>query len=392
MLLSFALIFLSGMSAGALAKKIKLPPLVGMILAGMLTGPYCLNVLDPKVLDISAELRRVALVIILSRAGLALSTADLKKAGRPALMMCAVPATCEMIGVILAAPPLLGISRLEAALTGAVLAAVSPAVVVPRMLRLMDEGYGTDKQIPQMILAGASADDVYVIVMFYSFLSMLSGGGASISDFAGIPVSIVPGALAGIVCGLGLAALFGRFHMRDTVKVIIMLSISFILLAVEDHSVTVKISGLIGIMTMGMTVLYKNKPLAARLSAKYNKLWVAGEIILFVLVGAAADPSAITASGAEMIAVLLIAMVFRMAGVFICMLGTRLNGKERLFCCLAYTPKATVQAAIGAVPLSMGLACGQTVLSAAVLAIVITAPFGAFMIDSAYKKLLKKGI
>lgn len=391
MLLSFALIFLIGMTAGQLFKAIKLPPLVGMILTGIITGPYCLGLIDGKLLDISGELRQVALVIILTRAGLSLNAADLKKAGRPALLMCAVPATCEIIGTVIAAPLLLGVSVTEAALIGSVLAAVSPAVVVPRMIKILDEGYGTDKQIPQMILAGASADDVYVIVMFTSFAAMLSGGKAGIGDFVQIPTSILLGAAAGILTGIGLSLLFAKIHMRDTVKVIVMLSVSFILLAVQDLSEElIRISGLIAIMTMGMTLLYKNKTAAARLSAKYNKLWTGGEIVLFVLVGAAVDPAGITEFGAGAVIVLLIAMVFRMAGVFLSMLGTRLDMKERLFCMLAYTPKATVQAAIGAIPLSMGLECGKLVLSAAVLAIIITAPFGAFMIDLTYKKLLNK--
>lgn len=391
MLTSIALIFLVGMFSGWLFKRIRLPPLLGMIITGILLGPYALNLIDGTIIGISAELRQIALVIILTRAGLSLDIKELKKAGRPALLMCFVPATFEIIGTVIFAPMLFGIPYMEAALIGTVIAAVSPAVVVPKMLKVMEEGYGTDKQIPQIILAGASADDVYVIVLFTSFAAILSGGNASVTDFVQIPTSILLGVLAGIAVGLALNFYFRRIHIRDSAKLIILMSLSFLLLALQDFSADyVRVSGLIAIMTLGMTILAKYPVLAKRLSQKYNKLWVAAEIVLFVLVGAAVNIGGVAEYGLSALLLLLAAMAFRMTGVFVSLLKTKLSMKERLFCMFAYTPKATVQAAIGAIPLAMGLDCGGLVLSVAVLAILVTAPFGAFMIELTYKKLLNR--
>lgn len=391
MLISIAVIFLAGMFLGWLSQKLSLPSLVGMILTGIVIGPYVLGLIDDSLLAIAPDLRRIALVIILTRAGLSLDIGKLMKAGRPSLLMCFVPATFEIAGTILFAPMLFGISYPEAALVGTVLAAVSPAVVVPRMIKLIEEGYGTDKQIPQIIVGGASADDVYVIVLFTSFLALVSGENVSAADFIQIPTSILIGAAVGSIAGMVLVFFFSKIHMRDTAKVIVILSISFLLLALEDISEEyVKISGLIAIMALGMTVFVKRRELALRLSAKYNKLWIGAEILLFVFVGAAVDIKSIFSYGTSVFLLLIAAMFFRMAGVFVSLLGTNLNRKERFFCMLAYTPKATVQAAIGAIPLSMGVECGGLVLSAAVLAILVTAPFGAFMIDLTYKKWLVK--
>lgn len=391
MLVSIAVIFLAGMFLGWLSRKIRLPSLVGMILTGIIIGPYVLGLIDSSLLAIAPDLRRMALVIILTRAGLSLDINELRKAGRPALLMCFVPASFEIIGTVIFAPMLFGISYLEAALVGTVLAAVSPAVVVPRMIKLIDEGYGTDKQIPQIIVGGASADDVYVIVMFTSFLALLSGDDSSSSDFLQIPSSIIIGAAIGFIAGIALLFFFGKTHIRDSAKVIVIISVSFLLLGLEDISENyIRISGLIAIMALGMTIFVKRRELAQRLSAKYNKLWIGAEILLFVFVGAATDIKSMFSYGFAAILLLIAAMIFRMAGVFVSLLGTKLNKKERLFCMLAYTPKATVQAAIGAIPLTMGLECGGLVLSAAVLAILITAPFGAFMIDLTYKKWLVK--
>lgn len=391
MLTGLAVIFLSGLIFGWASKKLRLPALIGMIAAGIIAGPYALNIIDGAVLDISPQLRQLALVIILTRAGLSLDVNELKKAGRPALLLCFVPATLEIAATMIFAPMIFGISYIEAALVGTVIAAVSPAVVVPAMLKIMDEGYGCNKQIPQMILAGASADDVYVIVLFTAFSAILAGGEASAMDFVQIPTSIILGIALGIGVGILLNLFFTRVHIRDSVKVIIMLSLSFLMITLQDFSEDyVRVSGLIAIMALGMTVFNKNKPLAKRLSAKYNKLWTAAEIILFVLVGAAADITAIGAYGLCTVLLLVVAMLFRMAGVYVSMIKTKLSHKERLFCMLAYTPKATVQAAIGAIPLSMGLSCGGLVLSVAVLAILICAPFGAFMIELTYKRLLSK--
>lgn len=346
-----------------------------MLLTGILLGPYVLNLLDSSILGISADLRQIALIIILTRAGLNLDLEDLKKVGRPAALLCFVPAAFEIAGMLLLAPRLLGISLLEAAVMGTVVAAVSPAVVVPGMLKLMEEGYGTKKSIPQMIMAGASVDDVFVIVLFTSFTGLAGGGGISAWDFVRIPVSILLGLAGGILCGILLAVFFRKVHMRDSVKVIIILSLSFLLVTLE-HALTgiVGFSGLLAVMSMGIALQKGRKEAAVRLSAKYSKLWVAAELLLFVLVGAAVDIPYAFRAGAAAAAVILGVLVFRMLGVLICLLGTELNRKEKLFCMFAYMPKATVQAAIGSVPLAMGLACGNIVLTVAVLAILITAP------------------
>ncbi|MFR8470297.1 potassium transporter [Eisenbergiella tayi] len=391
MLLSLALIFLCGLALGGIFRKLHLPQLLGMLLTGILLGPYVLNLLDSSILGISADLRQIALIIILTRAGLNLDLEDLKKVGRPAALLCFVPAAFEIAGMLLLAPRLLGISLLEAAVMGTVVAAVSPAVVVPGMLKLMEEGYGTKKSIPQMIMAGASVDDVFVIVLFTSFTGLAGGGGISAWDFVRIPVSILLGLAGGILCGILLAFFFRKVHMRDSVKVIIILSLSFLLVTLE-HALTgiVGFSGLLAVMSMGIALQKGRKEAAVRLSAKYSKLWVAAELLLFVLVGAAVDIPYAFRAGAAAAAVILGVLVFRMLGVLICLLGTELNRKEKLFCMFAYMPKATVQAAIGSVPLAMGLACGNIVLTVAVLAILITAPAGAFLIDFTYKRLLSR--
>ena len=391
MLLSVALILLVGMATSAICQKIKLPGLIGMILTGIVLGPYVLDLIDPGILNISAELRKITLIIILTRAGLGLDLSGLKKIGRPALMMCFVPATFELLGIMLLAPKLMGLSYLEAAILGAVLAAVSPAVVVPRMVKLMDEKYGTLEGIPQLILAGASVDDVYVIVLFSTFVSMMQGNGASLMSFINIPVSIVLGILIGLGIGILLSLFFTRFHLRDTAKVLIILSISLLLVVGEDSlNTAITFSSLIAVMFIGIELKNKKENVAQRLSAKYGKLWVGAEIFLFVLVGSTVNIGYLSNVGIKALIVIVGALCFRMLGVFICLIKTNFNSKERLFTMMAYTPKATVQAAIGGIPLAYGFACGDIVLTVAVLAIVLTAPLGAFAIDSTYKKLLKK--
>ena len=376
---------------GWICKKIKLPSLLGMLGTGIVLGPYVLDLLDPSILGISAELRKIALIIILTRAGLGLDVTGLKKLGRPAILMCFVPATFELVGMLLLAPKVMGISVAEAAVMGAVLAAVSPAVVVPRMVRLMEEGYGTKQGIPQLILAGASVDDVYVIVLFSTFTGMLQGRQTSVLSFVNIPVSIILGIGIGLLLGYALAVFFAKVHIRDTSKVLLILSASFLLVAVEDAlTTTITFSALIAIMFVGVGLQQKRENVAKRLAVKYGKLWVAAEVFLFVLVGATVNINYIGKVGVKALIVIFGALVFRMLGVFVCMLGTDTTKKERLFAMLAYTPKATVQAAIGGIPLAMGLPCGEVVLSVAVLAIVITAPLGAFAIDVSYKKLLNK--
>lgn len=391
MLLSISLILILGMFMGWICQKIKLPSLLGMLITGIVLGPYVLNMLDDSILGISAELRKIALIIILTRAGLGLDLSGLKKIGRPAVLMCFVPASFELIGMILLAPKLMGLTALEAAIMGAVLAAVSPAVVVPRMVKLMDEGYGVNEGIPQLILAGASVDDVYVIVLFSTFVGMMQGEGASILKFVNIPISIFLGIAIGLLIGVLLAYFFKKMHIRDTSKVLIILSISFLLVVMEDKlSTPITFSALIAIMFIGIGLQKKRKTVAKRLSVKYGKLWVAAEVFLFVLVGATVNIGYLGKVGVKALIVIIGALVFRMFGVFVCLLGTSLKRKERLFTMLAYTPKATVQAAIGGIPLALGFTCGDLVLTVAVLAIVLTAPLGAFAIDLSYKKLLNR--
>lgn len=391
MLLSIALILLIGMAAGWCCQKIKLPALLGMLLTGMLLGPYMLNLLDESILSVSAQIRRIALIIILTRAGLGLDWSGLKKIGRPAVLMCFLPASFELAGILILAPRLMGLSYLEAALLGAVLAAVSPAVVVPRMVKLMEEGYGIKEGIPQLILAGASVDDVYVIVLFTSFTSIMQGEKVSWIQFINIPASILLGMIIGIVIGMVAAVYFQKVKVRDTVKVLIVLSVSLLLVTAEDALTTpITFSALIAVMFAGIGLKRKNAPAAKRISEIYGKLWTGAEVFLFVLVGASVNIGYLGRVGISAFLLILSALVFRMLGVLVCLLGAKLNRKERLFTMLAYTPKATVQAAIGGIPLSLGFACGDTILTVAVLAIVITAPLGAFAIDRSYKKLLTR--
>lgn len=388
MLLSISLILIMGMSLGHICQKLKLPSLLGMLLTGIILGPYVLNLLDPNILAISGDLRKIALIIILTRAGLGLDLSALRKLGRPAILMCFLPATFELLGVLLLAPTLLDLSPLESLILGSVLAAVSPAVVVPRMVKLMDEGY---KGIPDLILAGASVDDVYVIVLFSTFIDMAQGQGANIMSFINIPISIFLGILIGLLLGYVLAFFFKNIHIRDTSKVLIILSISLLLVVLEDFLTTsITFSSLIAIMFIGVGLKRNREVVAKRLSIKYGKLWVGAEVFLFVLVGATVNINYLTHVGFKALLLIILALIFRMFGVFICLLKTKLNKKEKLFAMIAYTPKATVQAAIGGIPLSLGLACGDIVLTVAVLAIILTAPLGAFAIDLTYKKLLKK--
>lgn len=391
MLFSIALILILGMFMGWICKTLHLPSLLGMILTGIVLGPYVLNLIDGSILGISSELRKIALIIILTRAGLSLDINDLKKVGRPAVLMCFVPACFEILGMIILAPKLLGISVLDAAIMGAVVGAVSPAVIVPKMLKLMKEGYGVEKGIPQLLLAGASVDDVFVIVMFSAFTGLAQGGSISLISFIKIPISIAVGIIIGLIVGYVLSKYFTKVHIRDTGKVLILLCISFIMVTIEDRfSAIVPFASLIAVMCVGIALQNKKQVVAERLSLKFNKLWVAAEVLLFVLVGATVDLKYAIAAGIAAIMLIFGVLAFRMVGVFLCLLKTKLTMKERLFCMIGYTPKATVQAAIGGVPLAMGLSCGNIVLTVAVLAILITAPLGSFFIELLYKKLLTK--
>lgn len=397
MLFSLALIFLMGLALGGLLQKIKLPPLLGMLITGIVLGPYALNLIDANLLAVSADLRRIALIIILLRAGLSLDVSALRRVGRPAVLLCFVPACAEILGMAVLAPMLLGVSVSEALVMGAVVAAVSPAVVVPKMLKLQAEGYGTNRSIPQMIMAGASVDDVFVIVLFTAFTALAQGQRVSAGSLLQIPMAIVVGVSVGLFMGWALAAFFKKIHLRDSTKVLMMLSVAFVLVSLEDFLKNmIGFSGLLAVMAMGVALQTPPKTaegkqsVAERLSIKFSKLWVGAEVLLFVLVGATVDIR--YAAGAGFLAVILIfgALVFRMLGVALCLIKTPLSKKERLFCMIAYCPKATVQAAIGGLPLAMGLSCGNLVLTVAVLAILITAPLGAFAIDITYKKWLSK--
>lgn len=397
MLTSLALIFLVGLSAAAICGYLHLPRIIGMLFTGIILGPHVLGLLDDKILSISSELRQIALIIILLKAGLSLNLADLKKVGRPAVMMAFVPASFEICGYLLCAPMILGITRIESAVMGAVLAAVSPAVVVPRMVQLMENGYGTEKSIPQMILAGASCDDIFVIVLFSTFARIAQGGTADFTQFLNIPVSIVLGILLGAAVGYLLSLFFEtayakEHYVRNSMKVIVVLGLSFLLMAVETWAKPyVSVSGLLAVVSMACVLKMKcPKSVSGRLSEKFGKLWIAAEVVLFVMVGAAVDIRYTATAGGAAVVMILLALIFRAAGVCVCMAGTALNKKERLFTVIAYLPKATVQAAIGSVPMAMGLSCGQIVLSVAVLAILITAPLGAIGMDMTYRRLLKR--
>ncbi|MCH5164877.1 MAG: cation:proton antiporter [Clostridiales bacterium] len=397
MLTSLALIFLIGLSLAAIFKAIKLPRIIGMLITGIVLGPYVLDWLDSTILGISAELRQIALVIILIKAGLSLNLKDLKKVGRPAILMAFLPALFEIVAFVIFAPLILKVTYVEAAIMGAVLGAVSPAVVVPRMVQLMDEKYGTEKGVPQMILAGASLDDVFVIVLFTAFVGMAQGDGVHVMDFLNIPISIVLGILVGAAVGFALSQFFEtcyahKHRVRNSMKAIIILAFAFLMLAVEDWlDGIVAVSGLLAIMSMALVIAMRSaKLVTTRLQEKFGKLWLAAEVVLFVLVGAAVDIRYTLEAGGFAVLLIFIGLAFRCVGVWLCMLGTKLNQKERLYCIIAYLPKATVQAAIGGVPLALGLSCGNIVLSVAVLSILITAPLGAIGMDLTYKRLLKK--
>ena len=397
MLTSLSFIFLVGLAMGAICQKLKLPRIIGMLATGIVLGPYVLDLLDPSILSISADLRKMALIIILLKAGLSLNLDDLKKVGRPAIMMSFVPASFEIIGYLLFAPSILGITRVEAAVMGSVLAAVSPAVVVPRMVQLMETKYGTEKAIPQMIMAGASCDDIFVIVLFTTFLSMAQGGSADIKAFANIPISIILGIILGAIVGYLLYLFFEtayakKHYVRNSMKVIIVLGFSFLLIAIESWlEGKIAVSGLLAVVSMACVLKMKCTAFVSkRLSEKFGKLWLAAEVILFVLVGAAVDIRYTLEAGIAAVAMIFVALIFRSFGVLLCTVKTNLSAKERAFCVVAYLPKATVQAAIGSVPFVAGLPCGKIVLSVAVMAIIITAPLGAFGMDLTYKKILTR--
>ncbi len=391
MLMSLALVLLIGFCISGIFKKLHIPSLLGLIITGIVLGPSVLNLLDPKILSISSELREIALIVILFRAGLSLDISDMKKIGRPAIMLCFVPATFEIIGAIVLGPACLGLSRVDSAIVGAMLAAASPAIIVPKMLWLMEEGYGTDKHIPQLIMAGASADDIYAIVLFTAFIGMSKGDGISAWTIVSIPISIVTGLAVGIVFGIIISQIFKMIHLRDTVKILLLFGLSFLFVGCESFiSKYVPFSGLLAVMALGGAILNRRATVAKRLSVKISKIWVGAELLLFVMLGSAVEIKALLSAGLGSVLLILGALLFRSVGVIVSLLGSGLTWKEILYCDVAYFPKATVQAAVGAIPLAQGLLCGMMVLTTAVLSILITAPLGAILMDLTVKKCLKR--
>ncbi len=389
MLTSIALIILFGLLAASISKKLKLPSIIGVLLVGIVIGPNCLNLLDKEILLIADELKEMALIIILLKAGLALDFSDLKKVGRPAILLCFIPAIFEILAFVIFGPLMLGLSLIDSAILGAIMGAVSPAVIVPRMTKLIEEGYG-EKGLPQMVIAGSSADDVFVIVLFTAFLSLTSGSRITLATFTAVPVSIILGILLGVFTGFVLVLIFKRIHIRDTYKVLVMIACSFLFVALEEVLKNVlPLSGLLAVMSMGVAIYYKYQKLAERVQCKFSKIWLIAEILMFVLVGASVNITSVQGAGLMSIAILFVGLAFRLLGTYLSLIGTNFTNKERLFTCFTQLPKATVQAAIGGVPLQMGLASGNTILTVAVLAILITAPLGSIVIDKTQTILIK---
>ncbi|MBP1045611.1 cation:proton antiporter [Enterococcus sp. BWM-S5] len=391
MLIRVSIVILLGLLLGRVMKSLHLPSLVGFLLTGIILGPSVLNVLSPQFLGLSADLRELALIVILTRAGLSLDIEELKKVGRPALLMCFVPAMAEIGAAVVFAPLLFDFSFSEALLLGSVIAAVSPAVVVPRMLKLIQEGYGGKKHIPQIILAGASVDDVFVLVLFTAFLGINQGSVFTAGTLLQIPTAIFSGLLIGAIIGWLLAQFFGVYHMRDSIKVLLILSLSFLLMGLEDLLAnSFAFSGMLSVMSLSLMLYRFKKPVAKRLSVKFNKLWLAAEIFLFVLVGASVNLSFAYSAGWKPFVLILLVSLVRMLGVLLALAGTDLSAKEKLFCTISYLPKATVQAAIGSIPLALGINNGEMILTIAVISILTTAPIGALGIDLFYTRLLSK--
>ena len=391
MVLSIGLILILGFLIGYLLSKVKIPGLVGMIIVGLVIGPYCLSLIDDKILNISSELRQLALIIILTRSGLNLDLESLKKVGRPAILMSFIPATLEIIGVTIISQLLFEITVFESLLMGTVLAAVSPAVISPRMIKLIENKVGENHQVPKLILAGSSIDDIYVIVLFYAFLGLVESNKFDFLSIGMIPISMILGVGLGILMGLGLSYLFKKITLKTTVKILITLSISMLIVGLENVlKPYISISSLLGIMVLGIVLLFKLNSDSKDLNKGYNSLWIFFEIILFVLVGASIDIRYAVNNIGLAVVVILVGLVFRILGVVLCLIKTKLNFKERLFCVISYLPKATVQASIGGIALSMGLSCGSIILTVSVISILITAPLGAILIDNLALKLLVK--
>lgn len=394
MLQSMALVLLIGLILGKIFQKLNLPSILGMLVSGVILGPYALNLIDTKTLMISSELRQMALVIILIKAGLSLDLKDLKKVGFSAFCLSFIPASVEIIGYVIFAPIILKMSIIDALLLGSVMAAVSPAVVVPRMVKMIENKIGTTKSIPQMILAGASLDDIYVIVLFTSFLAMSKGESVNALVALNIPISIILGIALGVLTGFILHYLFEQMHqfnhtIKNSIKVVIITATAFLLVSIEALLKNyIAISGLLAVMSMALILkIYTKSHIINRLSSKFSKLWVVAEIILFVLVGAAVDIRFALNAGLQPLFLIIIALGFRSLGVILSLFTTKLTRFEKLFCVVAYLPKATVQAAIGSLPLALGLNSGNIILTTAVIGIMVSAPLGAIGIDALMKKI-----
>lgn len=396
MFLSLALLLWVGLILAALFDRVHLPRLLGLLLTGIVLGPQVLGLLDKGVLDLSSFLRQMALLIILIKAGLTMDVDDLKAVGRPAVLLSFLPASCEMMGYFIFAPILLNISHTEAALMGGVLAAVSPAVVVPRMVDMIENNIRTEKKIPQMIMAGASCDDIYVLVMFSAFLHLARGEHMTWFTFLDIPISVLTALLFGIITGLILVCIFEwRYlrerYIRNSIKVILIMSSAFLLMGIDPIiQKKVAYSSVLAVLVMAL-VLNKKAPqkVSRRLSEKFGKIWLVAEVFLFVLVGATVDIRYWHHAGWKALILVLVALIFRAVGVLTALARTDIGWADRFFCVVAYLPKATVQAAIGSVPLAMGLPCGALILSVAVIGIVVTAPLGAIGIDRLNQKYIK---
>lgn len=391
MLTDIAVIFLLGIVFAKVFEKMGLAPIIGMLMAGIIISPHQLNIVSDTIINLSADLRQIALVVILTRAGLSLNFDKLKKVGRPAILLSFVPASIEMLAIIFFSQNFFNIDTIDAGIMAAVLAAVSPAIVVPRMIKLINEGYGGDKNIPEMILAGASVDDVFVIVFFSSFLALKTGGKLSAMSFLNIPISIITGIFLGIIIGKIFVFVFEKININEIYKTMIFVSLSFLMLKLQSLiEPYIAMSALIAIMAAGIVINRIDSKMAKELLGTYNRLWKIFELFLFVLVGISVDLTYIKEAGLLAVLLIIIGLIFRMIGVNISLIGTNLDKNERVFTSFAYLPKATVQAAIGPVALSMGLNSGNLILSVSVIAILLTAPLGAILTDKTYKKLLKK--
>ncbi len=388
---SLAIIIILGLIMNKLFETVKLPGLLGMLIAGAVAGPYVLDIIDPNLLAISSDLRKIALIVILLRAGFGLKKDQLNKIGISAAKMSAIPGLFEGAAVLFISRYLLGLSFIEAGMLGFIIAAVSPAVIVPLMLDFIERKKGEENAVPTLILAGASIDDVFAITIFSAFLSIYKGTASSLlGSLLGIPISILLGIMSGIVIGMFLVWFFKKNHTRDTKKVLIILGASILLNSAEDilANLSIPFASLLGVMTIGFIILERDPERAKRLSVKFNKVWVFAEILLFVLLGAQVNISVMFDSGAAGLLIIAFGLLFRSLGVLISLAGSSLTKKERLFCIIAYTPKATVQAAIGSVPLSFGVPGGELILAVAVLSIVATAPLGAIGIRLAGDRFL----